>query len=192
MTKILIPADYIELTGVIQQCLLVADEQGFTVSGIELGVSPTHTILVSNSNDTIGLVADLYTDLAPRVSQDYSSSYVFSYHSTLALSDFTQQAQNVIFLALDDGERCLDVWHHPLNGEVRALSFSSNNVRHADNPSHLSWIVTLLALDFPLEDCLTLARAMVNVSRETWTNNYAQFPTPVIEDSRLGIKVGWE
>ncbi|UUM31880.1 thiamine phosphate synthase [Vibrio japonicus] len=191
MTKILIPADYIELTGVIQQCLLVADEQGFTVSGIELGVSPTHTILVSNSNDTIGLVADLYTDLAPRVSQDYSSSYVFSYHSTLALSDFTQQAQNVIFLALDDGERCLDVWHHPLNGEVRALSFSSNNVRHADNPSHLSWIVTLLALDFPLEDCLTLARAMVNVSRETWTNNYAQFPTPVIEDSRLGIKVGW-
>ncbi|MCA2442330.1 MULTISPECIES: thiamine phosphate synthase, partial [Vibrio] len=52
------------------------------------------------------------------------------------------------------------------------------------------------------EDALTLARAMTNVSRETlvngetmvkqdWVSQFADFPIPVLEDCRLGIKVGW-
>lgn len=189
MTKILIPADCIELTGIVQQCLLRANQQGFIVDGIELGVSPTHTILVAKHNGTIGLVADLYTDLAPCKSQDYLSSYVLSYNSTIPLSHCSEQAINTVCLAVRDGNRYLDIWHHPLTSETRALYIDS--VNDADNPHHLAWVTTLFALDFPLEDCLTLARAMGNVSRETWAHDYTQFPTPVIEDSRLGIKVGW-
>lgn len=189
MTKILIPADCLEVTGNVQQCLLLAREQGFIVDDIELGVSPTHTILVSKQSDTIGLVADLYTDLPPCVSQDYSSSYALIYNSNLQLCDDFEQVEDTVYLAVGDKDRYLDIWHHQLTGETRASSFGLAN--EADNSLHLAWVVTLLALDFPLEDCLTLARAMGNVSRETWTNDYSHFPIPVIEDSRLGIKVGW-
>lgn len=189
MTKILIPAECLELTGSVQQCLLLAGEQGFIVDDIELGVSPTHTVLVSKQNDTIGLVADLYTDLPPCVSQDYSFSYALAYNSNLQLCDDFGRTENTVYLAVHDENRSLDIWHHRLTGETRALSFSSAN--KADNSLHFSWVITLLAIDFPLEDCLTLARAMSYVSRETWTNDYSHFPIPVIEDSRLGIKVGW-
>lgn len=189
MTKILIPAECLELTGSVQQCLLLAGEQGFIVDDIELGVSPTHTVLVSKQNDTIGLVADLYTDLPPCVSQDYSFSYALTYNGNLQLCDDFGRTENTVYLAVHDENRSLDIWHHRLTGETRALSFSSAN--KADNSLHFSWVITLLAIDFPLEDCLTLARAMSYVSRETWTNDYSHFPIPVIEDSRLGIKVGW-
>ncbi|POB65894.1 thiamine phosphate synthase, partial [Vibrio vulnificus] len=55
------------------------------------------------------------------------------------------------------------------------------------NYRHLAWVVTLSALDFPIEDCLTLARAMLNVSRETWVSDFALFPTPVLRLDELGI-----
>ena len=76
---------------------------------------------------------------------------------------------------------------------------------------HLAWFLTLSILDFPIEDALTLARAMMSpagdVSRETsafdtrtissnhvvkaWAFEFSAFPTPVLEDERLGIQVGW-
>lgn len=39
--KLLIPSDIIEVTGDIQQCLLLAEQQGFAIEHIELGISPT-------------------------------------------------------------------------------------------------------------------------------------------------------
>lgn len=39
MAKILIPSSLIPLTGSVQQCLLLAKEQGFSIDEIELGVS---------------------------------------------------------------------------------------------------------------------------------------------------------
>ncbi len=48
----------------------------------------------------------------------------------------------------------------------------------------------LLALEFPLEDALVLARAASNVSRGTWLAHYQNFPIPVLEDERLDISVG--
>ncbi|WP_210444467.1 thiamine phosphate synthase, partial [Vibrio crassostreae] len=53
------------------------------------------------------------------------------------------------------------------------------------------WLLTLLALEFPLEDALVLARAASNVSRGTWPAHYQSFPIPVLEDERLNISVGW-
>ncbi len=48
-----------------------------------------------------------------------------------------------------------------------------------------------MAIDFPLEDAVTLSRALENVSRETWPSDYTLFPIPILEDERLAIKVGW-
>ena len=38
MSKILIPSSLIELTGLVQQCLLLAKEQGFSIEDIELSL----------------------------------------------------------------------------------------------------------------------------------------------------------
>ncbi|MCV6069900.1 hypothetical protein OFP26_30445, partial [Escherichia coli] len=86
----------------------------------------------------------------------------------------------------------LDIWRHPINDEVRALSVASaSRTTTLQTGQHLAWTVTLLALDFPIEDALTLARPMTNVSRETPINGeamvkqerafqFADFPIPVL------------
>ncbi len=191
MTKILIPAEVIELTGLIQQCLLQAKEQGFLVDDIELGVSPTHVLQVIKEDECIGLVADTYTEASAVSDQEYSSFYLLNYSHQCSLHELVNRPKHAIYLSVEDGNQSLDIWHHPLDQEVRALSFKAASRSHETYKTHFSWIAALLALDFPIEDCLTLARAMVNVSRGTWANQFEQFPTPVIEDTRLGIKVGW-
>ncbi|POC13274.1 thiamine phosphate synthase, partial [Vibrio vulnificus] len=69
----------------------------------------------------------------------------------------------LINLRGEQGE-VFDVWRHPLADETRALRYSllphyPQNDSVESNYRHLAWVVTLSALDFPIEDCLTLARA---------------------------------
>lgn len=208
MTKILIPSPLIELTGFVQQCLLLAKEQGFSTEELELGVSPTHLIqLVLDQNKTVCVG----TDLVDGSDEALTGDFTLYYQSNLPLKETSQQSSSAIFIGIadtspkpssDDNTALLDIWHHPITDEVRALSanLSASNTFQAEH--HLAWTVTLLALEFPIEDALTLARAMTNVSRETlfngetctlheWASHFADFPTPVLEDARLGIQVGW-
>ncbi len=208
MTKILIPSPLIELTGFVQQCLLLAKEQGFSTEELELGVSPTHLIqLVLDQNKTVCVG----TDLVDGSDEALTGDFTLYYQSNLPLKETSQQSSSAIFIGItdtspkpssDDNTTLLDIWRHPITDEVRALSanLSASNTFQAEH--HLAWTVTLLALEFPIEDALTSARAMTNVSRETlfngetctlheWASHFADFPTPVLEDARLGIQVGW-
>ncbi|WP_321463750.1 thiamine phosphate synthase [uncultured Vibrio sp.] len=208
MTKILIPSPLIELTGFVQQCLLLAKEQGFRTEKFELGISPTHLIqLVLDPNKTLSVG----TDLVDGFDEALTGDFTLYYQSNLSLKETSQQSSSAIFIGIadtsptpnsDDNTALLDIWRHPITDEVRALSanLSASNTFQAEH--HLAWTVTLLALEFPIEDALTLARAMTNVSRETlfngetctlheWASHFADFPTPVLEDARLGIQVGW-
>ncbi|CAE6921661.1 Condenses 4-methyl-5-(beta-hydroxyethyl)thiazole monophosphate (THZ-P) and 2-methyl-4-amino-5-hydroxymethyl pyrimidine pyrophosphate (HMP-PP) to form thiamine monophosphate (TMP) [Vibrio sp. B1FLJ16] len=208
MTKILIPSPLIELTGFVQQCLLLAKEQGFSTEEIELGVSPTHLIqLVPDQNKTVCVG----TDLVDGFYEASSGDFTLYYQSDLPLKETNQQSSSSIFIGIeeappapsrDDNMTVFDIWRHPISDEVRALSVHVSASKNFQAEYHLAWIVTLLALDFPIEDALTLARAMTNVSRETqfsgetctlheWASHIVDFPTPVIEDVRLGIQVGW-
>ncbi|MDV6254186.1 thiamine phosphate synthase [Vibrio sp. EA2] len=204
MTKILIPSSLIELTGFVQQCLLLAKEQGFSIEEVELGVSPTHLIqLVLEQNDMVSISTDLVGEFAGEL----ASNFTLYYQSKLLLQEVSQQSSSAIFIGIKDNPSApntavFDVWHHPINDEVRALSANALASNNFQSEQHLAWVVTLLALEFPIEDALTLARAMTNVSRETlfngetcalheWASDFADFPTPVLEDSRLGIQVGW-
>ncbi len=45
-------------------------------------------------------------------------------------------------------------------------------------------MITLLALDFLLEDAVVIARCMDNVSRETWPINIDDFPKVVVADGQ--------
>lgn len=59
MAKILIPSSLIPLTGSVQQSLLLAKEQGFSIDEIELGVSPTQFIQLVLGQNTFRVGTDL-------------------------------------------------------------------------------------------------------------------------------------
>ena len=212
MSKILIPSSLIELTGLVQQCLLLAKEQGFSIEDIELGVSPTQSIQLVRDQQTTRIM----TDLIDGYDSEHESSFVLYYRSALSVEACAKQPSKAIYIGIadtqvsDEKEKVLqlDIWRHPINDEVRALSVKSKLNAMFDPEHHLAWIVTLTVLDFPIEDALTLARGMLtqqaNVSRETllndnldegrstqWAGLFDDFPTPVLEDNRLGIQVGW-
>ncbi|KUI96926.1 thiamine phosphate synthase [Vibrio sp. MEBiC08052] len=52
----------------------------------------------------------------------------------------------------------------------------SDDSQHAFVAKHLAWLIGALVLDFPLEDALIIARASMNVSRETWPRDGHAFP----------------
>ncbi|OJI33519.1 Thiamine-phosphate synthase [Vibrio vulnificus] len=193
--RLLIPSAIIELTGEIQQCLLLAKQQGFAIDHIELGVSPTRTLQLISSAQT----GVFETDLIHNDSRHLGAyDFALRYHHSLGLTDvFTylgsgRNAKTLLINLRGEQGEVFDVWRHPLADETRALRYSllpnypqNNSVE--SNYRHLAWVVTLSALDFPIEDCLTLARAMLNVSRETWVSDFALFPTPVLRLDELGI-----
>lgn len=208
MSKILIPSSLIELTGLVQQCLLLAKEQGFCIEEVELGVSLTQSVQLVRDQQITHVATDLIDGY------DYDTEYAFAlyYRSGLSVEACAEQPSNAIYIGIADGLACdkkdqvlqLDVWRHPINDEVRALSVKSKLNSVFEPEYHFAWIVVLTVLDFPIEDALTLARGMTSqqasVSRETvlndksltqWAEQFNQFPTPVLEDSRLGIQVGW-
>ncbi|KDN27562.1 thiamine-phosphate pyrophosphorylase [Vibrio fortis] len=214
MNKILIPSSLIELTGLVQQCLLLAKEQGFTIENVELGVSPAQSIQLIHDQHTTCFSTDIVSD----VETSNVSDYTLYYHSRLSVRECRHQESTDIFIGIPDRDSRdaqnssqLDIWRHPINNEVRALSVDPHLAMHLSPELHLAWFLTLSILDFPIEDALTLARAMMsptgNVSRETpafdtrtissnhvvkvWAFEFSAFPTPVLEDERLGIQVGW-
>lgn len=193
--RLLIPSAIIELTGEIQQCLFLAKQQGFAIDHIELGVSPTRTLQLISSAKTVVFETDLIHNDSRHLG---AHDFALHYHHSLALTEVSTYLRSecnaktlLINLQGVQGE-AFDVWRHPLADETRALRFLSRQ-NHSQNESvesiyrHLAWVVTLSALDFPIEDCLTLARAMLNVSRETWVSDFALFPTPVLHLDEFDI-----
>ncbi|XDF15523.1 thiamine phosphate synthase [Vibrio scophthalmi] len=184
MVEILVPSSSIELTAEIQQALLVAEQNGFAIDQVMLGVSSTSLFAINLADKQLVVGADFIG------SDDSVSDYHLCYSNEKSVVAAPSQ-RNTISLGLADSGHALDIWHHPLGDEVRALSYPLQTLDDKQQPRHLSWVLVLLSLEFPIEDCLTLARAMINVSRETWAADFTQFPRPVLEDKRLGIQVGW-
>ncbi|SHF43668.1 thiamine phosphate synthase [Vibrio gazogenes] len=60
--------------------------------------------------------------------------------------------------------------------------------QHSFVSKHLAWFIGGLILDFPLEDALIIARASLNVSRETWPRSAHDFPViAAVTDENLDI-----
>ena len=189
--KILIPSQYIELTGEVQNCLLVAKRQGLATDAVELGVSPTRYFSIVDAQQalSIGFAHDIDSLAECQLAQ---LNHVVDYSNSIALTDVCAaltQASNTVHIGVSDDSAVLDIWSHLDANRV----IKSDHIAHQelDSRSHFTWLLTLLALEFPLEDALVLARAASNVSRGTWPSHYQNFPIPVLEDERLDISVGW-
>ncbi|WP_217515916.1 thiamine phosphate synthase [Vibrio metschnikovii] len=169
--KLLIPTHCIELTGAVQQVLLLAKQQGFAIESIELGVSPTQSIQLLGQHRY-----SLQTDLFPSFSGSEPSrqslpSIAIGYHSGTSDIDNLDSATLLIGTAYKGQQR--DIWRHT-DGELMFLSGAT--LSPAQAWYHLAWLVAALCLEFPLEDALCIARAALNVSRETWPKDYVYFP----------------
>lgn len=62
--KLLIPSQCIELTGEVQRVLLLAEQQGFAIGHIELGVSPTPYLQLVGDT-TLSLSCNWFTHVQP-------------------------------------------------------------------------------------------------------------------------------
>ena len=186
--KILIPSQDIELTGEVQNCLLVAKRQGLATDAVELGVSPTQYFSIIDAQQVLAIgFADDVDSLAECRSRDLD--HIVDYSHSVALADVLSQTPSIIYIGVLDDSAVLDIWSQ-LDSN-RAIKSETSAHQELDSRGHFAWLLTLLALEFPLEDALVLARAASNVSRGTWPANYQNFPIPVLEDERLDISVGW-
>ena len=186
--KILIPSQDIELTGEVQNCLLVAKRQGLATDAVELGVSPTQYFSIIDAQQVLAIgFADDVDSLAECRSRDLD--HIVDYSHSVALADVLSQTPSTIYIGVLDDSAVLDIWSQ-LDSN-RAIKSETSAHQELDSRGHFAWLLTLLALEFPLEDALVLARAASNVSRGTWPANYPNFPIPVLEDERLDISVGW-
>ncbi|MCK8079218.1 thiamine phosphate synthase [Vibrio sp. 1CM2L] len=189
--KILIPSQNIELTGEVQNCLLVAKRQGLATDAVELGVSPTQCFSIVDAQQalSIGFAHDV-DSLAECRSSELDNIVDYSHSVALAgVLDALAQTQNTIYIGVLDDSAALDIWSQ-LDAN-RAIKSETPAHQELDSRGHFAWLLTLLALEFPLEDALVLARAASNVSRGTWPASYQNFPIPILEDERLDISVGW-
>lgn len=189
--KILIPSQDIELTGEVQNCLLVAKRQGLATDAVELGVSPTRYFSIVDAQQalSIGFAHDIDSLAECQLAQ---LNHVVDYSNSVALTDVCAaltQASNTVYIGVSDDLAVLDIWSH-LDAN-RVIKSETTAHKELDSRGHFAWLLTLLALEFPLEDALVLARAASNVSRGTWPSHYQNFPIPVLEDERLNISVGW-
>lgn len=167
--KLLIPTHCIELTGAVQQVLLLAKQQGFAIESMGLGVSPTPSIQLLGQHRY-----SLQTDLFPSFSESSRQSLpsiAIGYHSGTSDIDNLDSATLLIGTAYKGQQR--DIWRHT-DGELMFLSGATLSPAQAWH--HLAWLVAALCLEFPLEDALCIARAALNVSRETWPKDYVYFP----------------
>ena len=189
--KILIPSQYIELTGEVQNCLLVSKRQGLETDAGELGVSPTRYFSIVDAQQALSIGFAHNADSLAEC-QLAQLNHVVDYSNSISLTDVCAaltQAPNAVYIGVSDDSAVLDIWSH-LDAN-RVIKSETTAHKELDSRGHFAWLLTLLALEFPLEDALVLARAASNVSRGTWPAHYRDFPIPVLEDERLDISVGW-
>ncbi|MGG5574330.1 thiamine phosphate synthase [Vibrio diazotrophicus] len=177
--KILIPSHCLEFTGEVQQVLLLAAEQGFNISNIELGVSPTQCIELVDTE-----TSRLYSNLFELSGDGYlDRELTFLYE----MKPQEVCLPNVVQIGVSYDERLVDSWIHL---DETTLLIHSQSLSSNQSWRHFAWIVASLALDFPLEDALVLSRAAMNVSRETWPTQFQHFPAieqPAVSIAQTGF-----
>jgi len=167
--KILIPSHSLELTGKVQQVLLLAAQQGFEINHIELGVSPTQYL------ELVGVTTSRFsTNLFPHLESDtqpLDGTFIYACNDDSKYIN-SLSTKNVHIGILND-KGYSDSWLHL---GIPVYLYGVNSLSTQQSWCHLAWVIVSLALAFPLEDALVLSRAAMNVSRETWPESFQDFP----------------
>ncbi|WP_394154734.1 thiamine phosphate synthase [Vibrio maritimus] len=184
--KLLLPSIYAPLHSHIEDVLQLASKVGFAVESIELSISDQcEVVTIVNGNEVITISSDSHSN-EHFANCDFRVRYSHGLDETQLSSNLASLEFGDVYIDVTSANNYADVWSCR-EGTIKA-SADANKV--IDKDIHFAWFVVCLALDFPLEDTMMLARAG-SVSRETWPAQLEQFSVPVIENHHLGIRVGW-
>lgn len=189
--KLMLPIGEDALNSHIHRVLGLAKQVGFSTENIVVSSSEEgESVIIQHEENTRYISSDvlgstfgtgdsaLESEVRVRYLHDLDESKISTPLSTATQGD--------VFVSVASGPRWLDVWSCREN-VIKASAAASLITEHTE---HLAWLVVSIALDFPLEDAVMVARAGC-VSRETWPSHLDQFSVPVIENADLGIRVGW-
>lgn len=191
--QILIPSNSFQLKGEIKKRIKFAEKQGFNVSNIELGDSPTQT------SQVVDELSKTVLDTSIINSEPYSTSCNFLVHYSVpqaldiaTAANFLAQNPSHIYIGVTSDDIVLDIWH--TENENRAIFRPKN--KNAESgvslwQSHYAWLLACLALQFSIDDAVVLANTLVDVSRETWPCDVKEFPSAVLQSKQLGIDYSW-
>lgn len=112
------------------------------------------------------------------------------------LTDIQQQVAatpSMVVCGLPTEQGCVDVWHH--DGEARAVYCHHTGACDAQR----AMLLAALALDYPLEDAVTLARAYARRyvfatdgdAGPTWPVDHRLFPRPLTANHPEVADLGW-
>lgn len=176
MVRLIFPRHMVGLIARVQYALGQAKQQGFNIQNIMLDVGSVECVTLHGSRSLV-----IGCDLFPQPDTSAAFAYYLQYISQHLVSNV--QCMVNIGLPHTDSMRC-DSWQQP-NCAVQSLiylpkSSPSEPILSSEQHQHFAWVVAMLALDFPLEDALCIARAALSqgqaVSRETWPTQLACFP----------------
>ncbi len=173
--NILIPYECIELTATIQRHLLFAERHGFAIDDVVIGVSRSGYFELTSQDQC---TQTLTTDCTSSPPLDGANLTIYYQPLSTESVDDTQTA----WVGCYQERKYYDIFN--VDG-LQAKIESDTPI--ANYRAHFCWVLSLLALDFPLQDALIIARMMDNVSRETWPSQYALFPHVLISERHSSL-----
>ncbi len=179
--NIYFPEHLVHLTERVQHCLLVANRYGFDIDKVRLSVSRQPWFVVKNRDDVLSITTDLFEYVGGNHNHQAIDLFIRYRHDNA--NDIDKRVKISVAINLFDKEKFYDTWSSP-----QSCNAIFNLTSLADSQAHFCWLITLLALDFLLEDAIVIARGMDNVSRETWPIHIDDFPKVEVKDRKL---TGW-
>lgn len=190
--EILVPSNYKEWTGELQRCLLSVGTQGFCVADIQLGISPTEYFVLRCGGQSQRILR-LSSDIVGCGTGLSQVDYLISYPSSLSRS-FNEAQKHVtstsqqVYIGVGDetGLSTHDVWmsegvvKHSTRTEASACSLTIIQPKQ-----HFCWLLSLLAVEFSIDDALILSNALCYVSRETWPKSIKDFPLVATSNTEI-------
>lgn len=158
-----IPNDYRPLVTIIESNLFIA---GYGVP-FESEISKTGVFNLILKDDVFSIqVVDSFQE----VSDSIQLKYAFGQPNTLKLDLMNLHFPIAIIGAANDTGGLSDRW---IDGDSHNIQYYATPTNWSEFVKiHLSWVLTLLLLEYPFEDALLLANtlSLSNVSRETWSS----------------------
>lgn len=185
MARLVFPRHMAAFTGRVQSVLFLAEKQGFSIQHISLDVGDSpYFVLIGGCSVVIG----------SDVCSPENASEPLDYYIQYLTGQSVHQANCTVKVGLPDprdGDFQIDQWLTKANTPQQIYyPFVHTSLNYQHN-QHLAWVLALLALDFPLEDTLCVARAAMSqaqyVSRETWPTQWQHFP--VVKTASHSAKV---
>lgn len=178
MVRLLIPVQHQWLTGEVQRILLLAWQQGFDISQIQLDVSRHDLFQLEGVNDNEeSLLIQTNLSTGAVYNTERKADWRLDYYPDTDNETRIFGAGSIVI-----GRCCSNQTYDEWFDQSSLRRLKTTPLSDSEKSQHLAWLLVCLSLRFPIEDCLVLARAALNVSRETWPAEASLFCCPELEE----------